>query len=219
VVLAAAEAGTYTFSTTSGQEKTVEIASIPKSVEVTGPWPVSFQAGRGAPAQATLAQLISWPENADAGIKYFSGTAVYRKTVNIPAENLGTNRILQLDLGRVQVIAEVRLNGKDLGILWKAPFRIDVTDAAKPGDNELEVRVTNLWPNRLIGDEQYPDDCEWNGITIKRWPDWMVKGEPRPVPQRVTFTTWKHWHKDSLLQPSGLIGPVVFRTLVQSPVK
>jgi hypothetical protein len=219
VVLAAAEAGTYTFSTTSGQEKSVEIASIPRSVEVTGPWPVTFQAGRGAPAQATLAQLISWPENADAGIKYFSGTAVYRKTVNIPAENLGANRILQLDLGRVQVIAEVRLNGKDLGILWKAPFRIDVTDAAKAGDNELEVRVTNLWPNRLIGDEQYPDDCEWNGITIKRWPDWMVKGEPRPVPQRVTFTTWKHWHKDSLLQPSGLIGPVVFRTLVQSPVK
>jgi hypothetical protein len=119
----------------------------------------------------------------------------------------------------VQVIAEVRLNGKDLGILWKAPFRVDVTDAAKAGDNELEVRVTNLWPNRLIGDEQYPDDCEWNGITLKRWPDWMVKGVTRPVPERVAFTTWKHWHKDSPLQPSGLIGPVVLRTLTQTPVK
>lgn len=219
VVLAAAEPGTYTFSTTSGQEKTLEVASIPKQVEIAGPWAVAFQSGRGAPAQTTFDSLISWADHADAGVKYFSGTAVYKKTINIPAENLGANHILQLDLGRVQVIAEVRLNGKDLGILWKAPFRVDVTDAAKAGDNELEVRVTNLWPNRLIGDEQYPDDCEWNGITIKRWPDWMVKGEPRPVPERLTFTTWKHWHKDSPLQPSGLIGPVVFRTLVQQPVK
>jgi hypothetical protein len=219
VVLAAAEAGKYTFSTASGQDKTVEVASIPGPIEIAGPWNVTFPAGRGAPAQATFEKLISWPDHADAGIKYFSGTAVYRKTVNIPAENLGANRILQLDLGRVQVIAEVRLNGKDLGILWKAPFRVDVTSAAKAGDNELEVRVTNLWPNRMIGDEQYPEDCEWNGITLKRWPDWMVKGEPRPVPQRITFTTWKHWHKDSPLQPSGLIGPVVFRTLEQMPVK
>jgi hypothetical protein len=178
-----------------------------------------FPTGRGAPAQATFERLISWPEHADAGIKYFSGTAVYRKTVTIPAENLGANRILELDLGRVEVIAEVRLNGKDLGILWRAPFRVDVTGAAKAGDNELEVRVTNLWPNRLIGDEQYPDDCEWSGISLKRWPDWMVKGEPRPVPQRVTFTTWKHWHKDSPLQPSGLIGPVTLRTLTETPIE
>jgi hypothetical protein len=219
LVLAVAEPGTYTFSTATGQEKTVEILSIPKPVEIAGPWAVAFPEGRGAPAQATFERLISWPEHADAGIKYFSGTAVYRKTVIIPAENLGANRILELDLGRVQVIAEVRLNGKDLGILWKAPFRVDVTDAAKAGDNELEVHVTNLWPNRLIGDEQFPDDCEWNGITLKRWPDWMVKGETRPVPQRVTFTTWKHWHKDSPLQPSGLIGPVVLRTLTQTPVR
>jgi hypothetical protein len=219
LVLAVAEPGTYTFITATGQQKTVEISSMPKPVEFAGPWAVVFPEGRGAPAQATFERLISWPEHADAGIKYFSGTAIYRKTVAIPAENLGANRILELDLGRVQVIAEVRLNGKDLGILWKAPFRVDVTDTAKARDNELEVRVTNLWPNRLIGDEQYPDDCEWNGITLKRWPDWMVKGETRPVPQRVTFTTWKHWHKDSPLQPSGLIGPVVLRTLTQTPVK
>ena len=92
-----------------------------------------FPEGRGAPAQATFERLISWPDHADAGIKYFSGTAVYRKTVTIPAENLGANRILELDLGRVQVIAEVRLNGTELGILWKAPFRVDMTDAAKAG--------------------------------------------------------------------------------------
>jgi len=219
LVLAVAEPGTYTFSTAKGREKAVEISSVPRPVEVVGPWAVSFPEGRGAPARATFEQLVSWPEHPDAGIKYFSGTAVYRKTVSVPAENLGANRIIELDLGNVQVIAEVRLNGKDLGILWKAPFRVDVTGVVKAEANDLEVRVTNLWPNRLIGDEQYPDDCEWNGITIKRWPDWMVKGEPRPVPQRVAFTTWKHWHKDSPLQPSGLIGPVVFRTFAETRVE
>lgn len=219
LVLTTAEAGTYTFSTASGKTRTLNIASLPEPEEIAGPWKVSFQAGRGAPAEADFAQLLSWPDHTDTGIKYFSGTATYRKTFKVQAEQLVKGRVLQLDLGRVQVIAEVRLNGQNLGTLWKAPFRVDVTDAVKPGDNELEVRVTNLWPNRLIGDEQYPDDCEWNGITIKRWPDWMLKGEPRPVPQRVTFTTWKHWHKDSPLQPSGLIGPVVLRTWVQTPVK
>ena len=125
-------------------------------------------------------KLISWPDSKDKGIKYFSGTATYRKTINIPAERFGENRSLLLDLGSVKEIAEVRLNGQDLGILWKAPFRVDITKAAKPGDNELEVRVTNLWPNRLIGDEQYPDDCQWDGIHLKNWPEWMLKGEPRP---------------------------------------
>ena len=96
---------------------------------------------------------------------------------------------------------------------------MDITKAAKTGDNELEVRVTNLWPNRLIGDEQYPDDCQWDGIHLAKWPDWMVKGQPRPVKERLTFTTWKHWHKDSPLQPSGLLGPVKLLTLEKVPVK
>ena len=116
-------------------------------------------------------------------------------------------------------IAEVRLNGQNLGIVWKSPFRVDITKAAKAGENELEVSVTNLWPNRLIGDEQEPEDVEWNGIILKKWPDWFVKGEPRPVQARQTFTTWHHWRKDSPLQPSGLLGPVMLRTLEKVPVK
>jgi hypothetical protein len=163
--------------------------------------------------------LISWPEHAEPGIKYFSGTATYHKTIVIPAADLNANRSLLLDLGRVREIAEVRLNGKNLGILWKSPFRVDVTRAAKAGDNELEVSVTNLWPNRLIGDEQEPEDCEWNGIILKKWPAWLLKNEPRPVQARQTFTTWKHWHKDSPLQPSGLLGPVLLRTLETVPVQ
>ncbi len=191
----------------------LDIPAFPQPADVTGSWDVTFQEGRGAPAKATFEKLISWPDSKDKGIKYFSGTAAYRKTINIPAERFGENRSLLLDLGSVREIAEVRLNGQNLGILWKAPFRVDITKAAKPGDNELEVRVTNLWPNRLIGDEQYPDNCQWDGIHLKQWPEWMVKGEPRPVKERLTFTTWKHWHKDSPLQPSGLLGPVKLLTL------
>ena len=115
----------------------------------------------------------------------------------------------------MQVIAEVKVNGKALGTMWKPPFRLDVTDAVKSGANELEVKVTNLWPNRLIGDEQYPDDCTPNGTWvaggIPAWPEWLQKGRPRPEPRRLTFTTFKHWKKDDNLLPSGLIGPVVIR--------
>jgi hypothetical protein len=95
--------------------------------------------------------------------------------------------------------------------LWKPPFRVDISAALRPGANDLEVRVTNLWPNRLIGDEQFPDDADFDFL-IKSWPDWLVKGTPRPSKDRVTFTTLKGYQKDSSLLPSGLLGPVTIRT-------
>jgi hypothetical protein len=216
--LTAAEADRYTLTTASGAKKTV-VLDPPRPIVQSGPWEVSFPAGRGAPDKAVFDKLISWPERAEPGIKYFSGTAAYRKTIEVPAERLGENFRAVLDLGQVREIAEVRLNGRDLGILWKSPFRVDITEAAKPGANELEVRVTNLWPNRLIGDEQHPDDCQWDGIHLKDWPQWMKRGEPRPTKERIAFTTWKHWTKDSPLQPSGLLGPVKLLTVQRAPVK
>jgi hypothetical protein len=217
-VLRAWDAGRYVMAPNAGGEEIVRSIKLPEPLAVTGPWNVSFQTGRGAPAMCVFDQLLSWPEHADAGIRYFSGTATYRRKLNIPAELLGPGKELHLDLGRVQVIAEVRLNGHNLGILWKAPYRVDLTSAARAGGNELEIEVTNLWPNRLIGDEQLPADIEWAGLPLKRWPDWLLKGKPRPVPQRVTFTTWHHWRKDSQLLPSGLLGPVMLRPLVVVPV-
>ena len=109
-----------------------------------------------------------------------------------------------LDLGRVEVIAEVRLNGKPLGTFWKPPFRCDATGALKAGDNKLEVQVTNNWPNRLIGDEQFPDDGAggaWTHEDIPFWPEWLLKHQPRPDPRRVTFTPWKHWAKTTRCSP------------------
>ena len=107
--------------------------------------------------------------------------------------------------------AEVSLNGQDLGILWKPPFRANLTAAAKPGVNKLTIKVTNLWPNRLIGDEQLPPDVEWKELQLKEWPQWLLDGKPSPT-GRLTFTTWHHWKKDDALLESGLLGPVTLQT-------
>lgn len=216
VLFSTPQNGNVNYTTASGVQKTLTVSGLPDPLEIKGAWDVQFQEGRGAPAKATFDQLLSWPHHQDLGIRYFSGTATYRKNIQIPAEYLAQGRSLELDLGRVAVVAQVKLNGKDLGVLWKAPFRVSLDSAAKVGANELEIQITNLWPNRLIRDAQFPDDLEWNGATPKQWPDWLVKGEPRPATERITFTTWRHWSADSPLLPSGLLGPVVLRTYGQA---
>lgn len=114
----------------------------------------------------------------------------------------------------------MEVNGKDRGTLWKPPFRVDVTDAAHAGNNDPEVRVTNLWPNRLIGGEQLPPENEYgpNG-GIPKMPDWYTQGKPKPPGGRVTFATWRHYTADSRLLESGLIGPVRLRTAVRQPIE
>jgi hypothetical protein len=163
--------------------------TIPAKVEtslytVANTWQIKFPSGRGAPTEAHATPLNSWSDDPDKGIRYFSGTATYATTLRAPPNWFATADQLWLDLGRVKNIAQVRVNGKDLGIVWKAPFRVDVTKALKPGTNRLEVKVTNLWVNRLIGDAQ-PD-----------------------TPNKYTFTTQAFYKADSPLQPSGLLGPV-----------
>ena len=120
-----------------------------------------------------------------------------------------------IELGKVAVMAEVRVNGKDLGIAWKPPYRVDATKAVKPGDNVLEVKVVNLWINRQIGDEQLPEDCDRNADgTLKRWPAWLQEGKPSPT-GRYTFSSWKLWKKGDPLQESGLLGPVKLHQAVR----
>ena len=150
-------------------------------------------------------------------MRYFSGTATYETTLEVPANLLKNNQALYLDLGRVKNIAEVRINGGAWTTLWKAPFRLEVTNRVQSGTNRLEVRVTNLWPNRLIGDEQQPDEVEWNGNAIKAWPEWLLQNRPRPKTNRITFTTWRFWQKDSPLLESGLLGPVTLQAVPVIP--
>jgi hypothetical protein len=187
-----------------------QLINDPTPIQIAGPWVVNFPPHWGAPPTVTLDRLISWPESSDSGVKYFSGTATYLKDIEIPKNLLGDGRVLQLDLGTVKNLAQVKLNGTDLGILWKPPFRVDIAAAAKPGTNHLEVSITNLWPNRLIGDAQLPEDVEWNGMKLVRWPQWLLDGKPSPT-GRLTFTTWRHITKDMPLLPSGLIGPVTLQ--------
>jgi alpha-L-rhamnosidase len=161
---------------------------------VEGPWEISFEADRGAPERITLDKLVSWSDSTDEGVKYFSGHGTYTKTVDAPADWFKPGAQLWLDLGDVKNLAEVRVNGKDLGILWKAPYRLDVTSAMKPGENKLEIRVANLWVNRLIGDAQ-PNAAK-----------------------KYTFTTHNPYKANSPLLPSGLLGAVqVIRVSSQQP--
>ena len=210
----------HTFTKADASKAVIETKSPQAPVSLTGPWQVSFQAGRGAPSNATFDRLISLHEHADPGIRYFSGTAVWKTSFEVPQSALsGSKSAIHLDLGRVAVIAGVKLNGQDLGILWCDPFRVDVTKFLKPGSNQIEIAVTNLWVNRLIGDEQEPADVEWAGKPLANWPDWFVKHEPRPSKNRLTFTTWHHWQKGDALKPSGLIGPVLLRFATVTPLE
>lgn len=205
--------GKYAVTMPNQQKYVVEVNSLPSPKELEGPWTIQFPGGWGAPEKINLDKLISWPDSPDTGVRYFSGTATYRTTLQ--ATKIDSDCRLFLDLGRVEVIAEVWLNGNFLGTFWKPPFLCDVTRLLRPEANELEVRVTNLWPNRLIGDEQFPDDCskngQWRSGVIPEWPEWLKKGQPRPESRRLTFCTWKHWHQSDALLPSGLLGPVMLR--------
>jgi hypothetical protein len=126
---------------------------------VSGPWDVSFPANWGAPPKAQFAKLESWTANSEDGIKYFSGTAVYSKTVQASASWFRAGARLILDLGVVKDLAEVSVNGKAVApVLWKPPYRVDVTGALKPGVNQVEVRVTNQWTNRQVGDRVLPPE-------------------------------------------------------------
>lgn len=149
---------------------------------ISGPWEVAFQANRGAPASATFNTLESWTENENEGIKYFSGTATYTNTFTW--EEKPTSGKLMLDLGEVKDVAEVKLNGIDLGVLWKTPFSIEITDAVKDGENTLEIKVTNVWANRLIRDAQ-PD-----------------------IKEKITYTTMPFYRGEEPLLPSGLLSEV-----------
>jgi hypothetical protein len=121
---------------------------------IDGPWNVSFEEKRGAPASITLDKLISWSDSADAGVKYFSGAGAYTKAIQAPVDWFKPGTSLWIDLGEVRNLAEVSVNGTSLGAVWHAPYRVDVTKALKPGANQVMIKVVNTWVNRLIGDQQ-----------------------------------------------------------------
>jgi hypothetical protein len=181
-----------------------------------GSWQVQFDSVWGGPAKpVTFSSLTDWTTSAESGIKYFSGTAAYKITFDISPTAYKSRQQLYLDLGKVKHIARVYLNNKDIGVIWTAPWSVKIpAGLLKPVNNRLTIEVTNVWANRLIGDEQEPPDCEWipgyisGGYSLKEFPGWFLKKEPRPSKGRYCFTTWNYFTKDSPLVSSGLLGPV-----------
>ncbi len=205
--------GQYTLQPARGSERRFEIGALPEPLVIEGPWDVAFSPDWGAPDKLRFEKLISWSEHPEPGVKYYSGTAVYSRTFQVPPNMLSKDQRLCLSLGEVAVIAEVALNGKQLGTLWKTPFELDVTEAAEPGENLLEVKLVNLWINRQIGDEHLAEDSERNPDgTLKEWPAWLQQGRRSPT-GRYTFTSWRLWKKNDQLAQSGLLGPVELRVI------
>lgn len=161
------------------------------AAEILGPWTVHFDPLRGGPAEpARFDTLEDWSRRPEEGIRHYSGTARYRISFTLPQSSLGNRRTpLYLDLGKVQVVARVKLNGHDLGVLWHRPFRLDITSAVRAGENAAEIAVANLWPNRLIGDQSLPAD------------------------KRVAWSTWNPYKENAPLLASGLLGPVTLQAL------
>jgi len=168
-----------------------------------GSWKLSFDPIWGGPKEILFDHLVDWTKRPEEGIKYYSGTASYQKTFILNKAILASASPLFIELGEVNCMAQVTLNGIDLGTLWTTPWSLEITKAVKEGTNLLEIKVVNLWPNRLIGDEKFPSD----GISDRKWPEWLLENKPR-TSQRFTFVTHSFYKKDSPLLKSGLIGPV-----------
>ncbi|HEY2329342.1 MAG TPA: glycosyl hydrolase, partial [Verrucomicrobiae bacterium] len=192
----ASKPGRYELASVSGKTRRAKIKNVPAPQEITGAWDVHFPPKWGAPEQITLDHLISLSDSTNPGVKYFSGTATYTKTFDWqPADKNGKQKTeTWLDLGEVQVMAQVKLNGHDFGTLWQPPFRVNITGVLKPGRNTLEICVANLWPNRMIGDAALP------------------------AAERFTWSSYEPFTKDSPLLKSGLVGPVTLQTAAIVPL-
>ena len=192
--------GSYKIKTCDGRTAEFGVGDIPPEIKLTGPWRVYFPAGTRAPDSGTFAKLMSWTEHENPGIRYFSGIARYEKEFEVPQQRSRDNSRIYLDLGRLWCTGEVFLNGRSLGIVWKPPYRIDITHAVKPGRNRLGVEVANTWANRLVGDALLPEGQRYCRTNI-----------------RGSGTPQKPW-REVPLRESGLFGPVSLVMAVEKTV-
>jgi hypothetical protein len=215
LTLAASASGRYEALLSDGTTRAWQLPDAPFSLSLDHTiWTVAFQQSPGDTPRAVIFSALSdWKDADEPYVKYFSGTAVYSGHFCWGKPRLDAR--VWLDLGEVRNIAAVTLNGRDFGTVWKKPFRVDLSDALRAGDNLLEIRVANDWFNRLIGDEQFADDTGADAKgSLVTWPEWVLKGTQRPELKRVTVTSRKQVAKDTPLHSSGLLGPVtVFEEL------
>jgi hypothetical protein len=185
--------GSYQAFFANGKTMSIDVSQT-NPVQLASGWTLDFPPKWGAPAHTNVLELKSWTDFDDSGIRYFSGTAVYHTIIHVNSDQLGTGHELWLNLGEVHEIAQIRINGVSLTPLWMSPFADRVDKLLHPGDNHVDVEVTNFWPNRIIGDLQ-----PGNG-------------------PHYTSTNIRAFKKSSPLLPSGLLGPVVLRQILVMPL-
>ena len=178
-------------------------------------WDVELKPKMDEPFSLNSFKLKDFSESDDERLNFFAGTATYTATVQVDKGDLSKDKRVVIDLGELNDLAEVMINGKKACTLWYPPYKADVTGFLKPGANTISVAVTTNWANRLIGDERYEPDFEWGydrgetfGKGIKAFPDWFMKDTPRPSKDRKAFFVWTYFRPDSKLEPAGLVGPV-----------
>ncbi len=186
--------GRYVLTTSQKKQLPIDVAELPKPQTLSGPWNVDFLSGMGAPESTVFDQLVAWNEHPDPAIKYYSGTAVYRRSFDLDSKQAAG--LVRLQLGQAKNIVRVRLNGKDLGVVWTAPWTVDLTGLVNSGKNDLEVEVTNLWVNRLIGDADLPPEKRFTKTNVA-----LQKGKR-------TLRVFQGFGSTDPLETSGLLGPV-----------
>ena len=215
--LVASENGTYQVEMISGKKRQITVTTLPSPIKLDKDWQLTFHHKQDNPEHIQLTSLVSWTE-LSGDLKYFSGTATYTKSFQMLTKGLNSSMRWFLDLGTVKNTANIKVNHRLVDLLWAPPFQCDITDFLKSGNNTLEIKVTNLWANRMIGDEQFADDLKWKGKLLAEVPEWVIKGEPRPNSKRKTFTTYKFFDKDSPIMESGLIGRIVLYPVLKKKI-
>lgn len=200
------ESGSYTIEYNSGKKKSIEINDLPAPVVPESPWNVKFQ-NYGLDTTVVFKKLIDWKDHEAEQIEYYSGTATYTSSFNLNEEYFDEDKTLILDLGKVSIAARVFVNEQEFGVLWSNPFHIDVTNALKIGENTMKVEVTNTWTNRLIGDENYPNNTGYD-LKVENMPDWYTSNSEPEMGERKAFCTFPFYEKGDQLESSGLLGPV-----------
>ena len=204
-----------TLSFSNGEKQLLNLPAR-STTSIGNEWTVSFQPKLEQPFVLNFPSLVDFSEHSDGRVKYFAGTATYQTTFN--AAELKDDKQYLLDLGQLNDIVSVSLNGKQVGVDWYPPYQLDITGAIKTGENRLEIAVTTNWANRLIGDEKEPADFEWGadreqfGRAMKAFPDWFINNQPRPSKGRKAFVLWYYYRPNSKLKPAGLVGPVTLTT-------
>jgi hypothetical protein len=204
--------GTYKITFNKGEVRELEI-DVPEDFPLEGEWELFFDHPDVDKRRRLLSELVPWNESEDPVIRYYSGTVSYRKEWVFPDGFADEGQKVYLDLGQVEKLARVTLNGQVLPELWKLPFRTEVSDWLREGRNELLVEVTNTWANRMIGDEELPPDLNYPSFhrNLTEIPDWLDGSKPRPT-ERETFAITKFFYRGEKLQESGLLGPVVLKS-------